>query len=127
MRKPLSLLICLLLVIGTQAQKCQKVRKGNFKLVVPGRGTTIITRSSSKQIETNDSLGTKVSYDLIWQDNCNYKLRNRRLLSGESKMEWKLDNEIKVEILEVGDKTYKAHYTSNFSTFVIDYELEIMK
>jgi hypothetical protein len=128
MRKSLSLLICLLLVMGSQAQnKCQKVRKGNFKLAVPGRGITIVTRSSTKQIETNDSLGTKVSYDIIWQDNCNYKLRNRRLLSGTSKMEWKLDNVINVEILEVNDKTYKAHFTSNFSTFVTDYELEIIK
>jgi len=129
MRKPLSLVICLLIVICSQAQvnKCKKVRKGVFKLVTPGRGTTIVTRTSSQQIESNDSLGYKVSFDMVWNDNCTYILRNRKLLSGTSKSEWKLDYEIKVEITEVTDKIYKAHFSCNFSSFVTDFQLEIIE
>jgi hypothetical protein len=129
MRKSLSLLICLLVVMGSQAQvnKCKKVRKGIFKLVMPGRGTTVVTRTPTKQIESNDSTGYKASFDMVWNDNCSYILRNRKILSGESKSEWKLNYEIKIDILEVTDTTYKAHFSCNFSNFVTDIQLQIVE
>jgi hypothetical protein len=129
MRKLLSFLICLLLAIGTQAQvnKCKKVRKGVFKLVTPGHGTMVVTRTPTKQIESNDSTGYKASFDMVWNDNCSYILRNRKILSGNSRSEWKLNYEIKIDILEVTDTTYKAHFSCNFSNYATDFQLEIVE
>ncbi|MGZ5244627.1 MAG: hypothetical protein ACXWEY_04875 [Bacteroidia bacterium] len=41
-------------------------------------GTTIITRTTNKQIEENKKLGTKRSFDVVWVDDCTYELRNKK-------------------------------------------------
>ncbi|MGZ8570097.1 MAG: hypothetical protein ACXWW0_11965 [Bacteroidia bacterium] len=62
----------------SQEVNCKKYRTGVFSMTDKEIGTTIITRTTNKQIEENKKLGTKRSFDVVWVDDCTYELRNKK-------------------------------------------------
>lgn len=131
MNKMTQILATVLLVgfnsCGMNQSKCKAVKIGKFKLTSDVSGTTIIERTEQHQIERSEEGDYEAKYDLVWIDECNYELRNQKLIKGPKELEGNDNDVVKVEILEVGNETMKVRTTANFSDLEIVREIEIIE
>lgn len=122
------LVACCLFVfsLGLKAQSndCKLAHVGTFKIDSGEYGVTTIERTKNKQIETNDKLGFKAEYDVVWTDDCHYELKTKRVLQGDLGYEGNPTDVVKVEILKVENAMVHVRLSSNFSDFVTDAVIE---
>jgi hypothetical protein len=122
------LFIAFTLSTNAQSSKCNAARVGIFELDSGSEyGVTRIERDKRTQIETNEHMGFKATYDVVWIDPCHYELRNMKVIKGDSMHEAKPTDTVKVEILNVEGAKIFLRLSSNFSTFVTDCEMEKIK
>ncbi len=105
---------------------CSSVKTGKFKLDSQKSGTTIITRTSTEQIEVNKDLNVKVRYKVKWIDDCTYQLFQAKIHQGNKYFEGNKGDTLPIRIIEINQDYYKVNSTSNFSDLSVEAQLEIM-
>lgn len=111
------------LTINAQTSKCESAHIGTFELDSKEYGVLKIERTENSQIETNEFMEFKASYDVVWIDDCHYELRNKKVIKGEIRPESKTTDIMKAEILKIEGSTIFLRLSSNFSDFVTDCEI----
>lgn len=113
---------------GTVAQKqdCKSVHTGTFKVVTKESGTTFIKRTTTQQIEINESFGYEIVFDIKWIDECTYELRPKKVIKGDPAIMGDGTNFVRVKIKDITVKTYIAETTASFSKATVDFLVEIM-
>lgn len=111
---------------GQTSSDCLKVKTGEFKLSNKISGTTIINRTNKYQIETNDEYGYEAKFEIVWIDDCNYELKNKKLIKGPDELKGDKEDVIRVKILWIKSGIMKVRTTSNFSDIEREVEIEIL-
>ena len=126
MIKKITFLLYIAFTLTTNAQisKCDTAHVGIFELDSGSKyGITKIERDNKMQIETNDHMGFKATYEVVWIDPCNYELRNKKIIKGVSTYGTQPNDVLKVEILNIEGSKIFMRLSSNFTTFVTDCEM----
>ena len=126
MIKKITFILYIAFTLNTNAQisKCDAAHVGIFELDSGSEyGITRIERDNKTQTETNDQMGFKATYEVVWIDPCNYELRNKKIIKGVSTYGTQPNNVLKVEILNIEGSKIFMRLSSNFTTFVTDCEM----
>lgn len=126
MIKKITFLLFIAFTLQTHAQssKCEAAHVGIFELDSgEDFGITRIERNDKTQTETNEKMGFKALYDVVWIDDCHYELKNKKIIKGESKYGTQPDDVLKVEILKIEGAKIFLRLSSNFTSFVTDCEM----
>lgn len=111
-----------------QVSKCDSAHNGIFELDSGEEyGVTTIERNDKTQTETNEHMGFKALYDIVWVDDCNYELRNKKIIKGTSSYGMQPTDIMKAEVLKIEGSKIFLRLSSNFSTFVTDCEMVKIK
>lgn len=130
MIKKITFLIYIAFTLNTNAQasKCDTGHVGIFELDSGEEyGITRIERDNNTQTETNDHMGFKAQYDVVWINDCNYELKNKKIIKGVSTYGTQPTDVLKVEILKIEGSKIFMRLSSNFTTFVTDCEMVKIK
>lgn len=130
MIKKIIFLLFITFTLHTNAQTstCYAAHVGTFELDSGSEyGITRIERDNRTQTETNDHMGFKAMYDVVWIDDCHYELRNKKIIKGVSTYGTQPNDVLKVEILNVKGSKIFLKLSSNFTTFVTDCEMVKIK
>ena len=128
MRWLFVLLTSLFSFLSVQAQKCDDIKEGTFKIEADdvNPNESILTRTSKHQLEEVKSIGLKLQFDLKWTSDCSYELSNPKVLKGE--LPNVTDSQVLyVKILKVTSTYYTAEITSNFAEFKMVKDIKIVK
>ncbi|PWN61243.1 hypothetical protein [Chryseobacterium viscerum] len=111
------------LVINAQNFKCKSAHIGKFQVDNGEYGITVIERNSTSQIETNEKMGYKARYDISWINDCQYQLKNRKVIKGKSHEGSTPDDVLMATILKVVNEKVFLRLSSNFSDEVMECEM----
>lgn len=111
----------------SQDSNCLVAKTGVFKIDSGEFGITEIHRTETKQIETNEKNGFQATYDVVWEGQCVYYLKNKKVLKGKTMYEFKPEDYLKVEILKVEGNNVFLKLSSSFSDFVTEVVMQKMK
>ena len=64
---------------------------------------------------------------MVWVDECTYELRNKEFIKGPEYLKGPEGGVLRVEILEVKERSMLVSTTSNFSDLKVEVEIEIVK
>ena len=124
---PLLFLLFISFNSNAQKLKCKKFKSGEFKILKDSISNgTFITRKGSLQVERR--FGEKEITELIvnWIDECTYTLKPKDMSLDIFKGLPK-NALIKVEIIEVKEKSYIQKSTANFVEFELISEVHKIK
>lgn len=122
-----------LLVLGpipglfAQKQACKDLHEGTFRLVDKLAGTTVMQRTKDIQVEENVEMGVKMIFSINWINDCTYELRAKEIIKGDPVLMGNKGDVITVNIKEIRANSYLAVTTANFTNFVLEKEIEILK
>lgn len=120
-----SIIILLLTIISydLQAQSCQSVHQGKFKIRSENSSVTMIARNENYQIEENKTLKIKMAFSITWIDDCTYELRPYKMIEGDPSYFIK-DLVITTAITQVKKYGYQAVCSNNLyagtQTFIVE-------
>ena len=114
------------IIASAQTPGCLSVHEGTFRLTDKGSGTTIITRTKDLQVEDNAEMGVKMTFDLVWIDDCSYELRPKEVIKGDPALMGNKGDVLKVRIQQVNKRSYRVVTTANFADFELEREIEIL-
>ena len=115
------------LVTTAQTSGCTKFHTGSFIIESEEAGITKITRTENQQVEINEKFGYEVIFDLTWIDPCTYELRPKQLIKGDPAIMGEEGNMIKTRIKDITADGYTAETSANFSDFVMDFVVKVVK
>lgn len=120
MNKLFILLILFSFQVGkAQTLKCSEMHTGKFELKHDNSpAVSIIERTDTLQIETNEYLKVKRSYKVIWIDDCTFELHDRKVLEGETPINGKPTDVLKIEIIKIEGQNVHIRLSSNYSDMV---------
>jgi hypothetical protein len=130
MIKKITFLLYIAFSLNTSAQtsKCEAAHVGIFELDSGEEyGVTRIERNHKTQTETNEKMGFKALYDVVWIDDCHYELKNKKIIKGVSTFGTEPDDTLKVEILNIQGAKIFLRLSSNFTSFETDCEMVRIK
>ncbi|RSK37120.1 hypothetical protein [Hymenobacter metallilatus] len=104
---------------------CQTVHTGQFRLS-SSKSSTDIRRTDSTQYEVNQQDGIELVFKVRWLDDCTYELYDKQLLKGPEKYRGQPTDVLRVHIMGVTARKYKAVATSNFSDLQLPVEIDIV-
>lgn len=120
MNKLFIILILFSFQVGkAQTLKCTEMHTGKFELKHDNSpAVSIIERTDTLQIETNEYLKVKRSYKVIWIDDCTFELHDRKVLEGETPINGKPTDVLTIEIIKIEGQNVHIRLTSNYSDMV---------
>lgn len=123
MKKSIMIFLLIILAYNVQAQSCQSVHQGKFKIRDNNSGVTVIVRNENYQIEENKTLKIKMAFSITWIDDCTYELRPYKMLAGDPSYFLK-DLVITTVITQVKKYGYQAVCSNNLyagkQTFIVE-------
>jgi hypothetical protein len=119
------ILLCGVSLVNAQVPGCKSIHDGKFKMTTKDYGTTLISRSGSKQIEENKKLEFKAVFDVKWINDCTYVLFNKKQIDGRSSYDFQPTDSLYVEIIEIRKRSYTGKTWSNFAKEIFEFEIEI--
>ena len=117
-------LLLTLLTCKLKPEGCLNLKNGTFQLLSEDGTTHIITRSEGTQSENVVELGLVSEYDILWSDNCEYKLFNRRVVLGTDRFpDMKIDT-LYCEIIEIDGNVHTTETSIKDSDFAVIADLK---
>lgn len=107
----------------SQDLACSDLHEGSFTLDGKEFGIITIERTANSQTETCDLLNFKATYDIVWTGECEYELRNKKVLKGESKYGNEATDAIKATVIKISGNSILLRLTSNFADFETECEI----
>jgi hypothetical protein len=110
---------------------CKSIQEGVFNIPIDIEGYegeySRLTRTATHQIEYLSIDGSEHSFRVEWIDDCSYKLFDSKLLKGKETMPVNASDTLTVKIYNVTKDFYEATVSANFTDFVTDVKVLIVK
>jgi len=120
-------IILTLSAIAGEPKTCADIHTGVFKIVGNNSDITIIKRTKRHQFEIKKSMKYKAKFDVVWTDECTYKLRNKKLIRGPKEYKGVKGSVLIVHIDRIeGDTVYVSATATNIG-LVVEIEMIIIE